>query len=356
MRVEQPPVDEAAVEAFVEQVAGDIAGAMTTIFCAIGDRLGLFSALAEGDGTAAQIAARAHVDERYVREWANGLVTAGYLTLDAASGRYALPPAHAPVLADEGGPAFFGGLHGMVREMLGVVDQVEDAFRTGGGVPLSGYGEDFWTATERTTRPSFEHQLLAEWIPAVEGLAEQLRGGARVADVGTGTGVAPIKIAQAYPEVRVHGIDIHEPNIEQARRAAAAAGLQDRVTFDAGDAVAKIPGTYDVMTIFLVLHDSADPLALLRNARAALADDGTLLIQEINCHADVHEDAGPIGTIVYGLSLLHCMTQSLAAGGAGLGTAGLPESSLRALCLEAGFGSVERVWEGPLDVIYAVRP
>jgi 2-polyprenyl-3-methyl-5-hydroxy-6-metoxy-1,4-benzoquinol methylase len=355
-RQAQQTIEESRVEEFLGRVIGDIAGTMTTIFCALGDRLGLFAALAEEEATSEELAAKLGLQERYVREWANGLVTAGYLARDPISGRYALPPEHVPVLADEGGLAFMGGAHQMIREIVGTIDTIERSFREGGGVRLNDYRDEFWIALERLTGPSFEHQLVQEWIPAVNGLEARLRAGARVADVGTGTGIAPITLAQAFREADVRGFDIHGPNIERATKTAREAGVADHVGFEQADGVKGIPGRYDLITMFAVVHDTSDPLALLQNARGALEDDGVLLIDEINCHETVEDDRGPLGTFLYGLSLLHCTPQSMALGGAALGTCGLPEARLRALCLEAGFGSVERVWEGPLDAVYAVRP
>lgn len=358
MAAEQPQqaIDESRVEEFLGRVIADIAGAMTTVFCAVGDRLGLFAALAGEEATTEELAAKLGLHERYVREWANGLVTAGYLTRDPITARYALPAEHVPVLADEGGLAFVGGAHQMIREILGTVDVVERSFRDGGGVRLDDYRDEFWTGLERLTGPAFEHQLVQEWIPAVDGLEARLRTGGRVADVGTGTGVAPITIARAFPAVTVCGFDIHGPNIERAAARAREAGVADRARFEQADGVEGIPGRYDLITMFAVVHDTSDPLALLQNARGALADDGVLLIDEINCHDTVEGNGGPLGTFLYGLSLLHCTSQSMALGGAALGTCGLPETRLRALCLDAGFGSVERAWEGPLDAVYAVRP
>ena len=352
----QQTLEESGVEEFLERVIGDIAGTMTTVFCALGDRLGLFAALAEEEATSKELAAKLGLHERYVREWANGLVAAEYLARDSVTGRYVLPPENVPVLADEGGIAFLAGAHQMIREILGTVDIIERSFRDGGGVRLDTYRAEFWTGLERLTGPAFEHQLVQEWIPAVGGLESRLRAGARVADIGTGSGFAPITLARAFPAATVRGFDIHLPNIARATQVAREAGVADRVRFEQADGVKGIPGRYDVITMFAVVHDTSDPLALLRNARAALDDDGVLLIDEINCHDTVEEDRGPLGTFLYGLSLLHCTPQSVALGGAALGTCGLPETRLRGFCLDAGFGDLQRVWEGPLDAVYAVRP
>ncbi|MDQ3751794.1 MAG: class I SAM-dependent methyltransferase [Actinomycetota bacterium] len=353
--VPAPPIDEARIEEFAERILGDLAATMATAFSVLGDRLGLFRALSEGAATSDQLAARTRLDERYVREWASGLMAAGYLDYESATQRFTLPVEHAAVLSDEGGPAFLGGAHQFVGELLKVLDPVEQAFRHGGGVPLEQYGDAFWQGVERLTGISFEHQLVQEWIPAVVGLEDKLRDGAVLADIGCGSGVAAIKIANAFPRCEVHGFDIHAPNIARAARAAREAGVDDRVSFQELDAIAGIPGSYDVITFFDVVHDSRDPVGLMSAARAALRDAGVCVVLEINCHEDLDENTGPVGALFYGSSLLHCMTQSLAADGAGLGSCGLPEARLRSLCLEAGFQSLECVAEGPLDLLYEAR-
>jgi SAM-dependent methyltransferase len=353
---ERRSVDAARVEEFVGRAVGDVAGAMVTALCAVGDRLGLFKTLAGRPATSQELATATGLHERYVREWANGLVAAGYLIRDPETGRYAVPPEHVAVLADEGSLPFLGGLYQLVREMLGTIDVVERSFREGGGIGLEEYRDEFWIGLERLTGPSFDHQLVQEWIPAVSGLVDRLNAGASIADIGTGTGIAPIRIAQAFPAVRVTGFDIHGPNVERGADAAKREGVSDRVRFERVDAEERIPGRYDVITMFAVVHDTSDPLALMRNARDALEDDGVVLIDELNSHETPEAHPQPIGPVIYGFSLFHCTPQALARGEVALGAAGLPESRLRELCAAAGFSIVDRVWEGPLDAVYAVRP
>lgn len=356
IQIEAPPVDPEAVEEFLGRVIGDAAATMTTVMCALGDRLGLFRTLAGGPCSSAELARRAGVDERYAREWCNVLTAAGYLTHDGATGIYALPPAHVPVLADDGGPASFGGMHQILRSVLALIDPLEEHFRIGGGIPIEAYDDEFWTGLERTTGIGFDHLLVQEWIPQVAGLEEKLVAGADVADIGCGTGRALIRLAQAFPASRFHGFDVARNALERAEAAAEAAGVADRVRFSRLDATGGLPGAYDVVTTFDVVHDAADPAALVRTARRALRDDGVWLVLEIHSHDELADAAGPIGTLLYGISVMHCMTVSLSNGGAGLGTCGVPESVLRGLCLEAGFESVRRVCDAPLDVLYEVRP
>lgn len=349
------PVDPGRIEEVAGKVLGDLAATMATIACGIGQRLGLFRALAEGPARSDEVATATGLQERYVREWASGLTAAGYLVHHPEDGRFSLSPEHAAVLADERHPAFLGAAHEVVRELFGVLDPLEQAFRRGGGVTLASYGDEFWSAVRRLTGVSFEHLLVPNWIPAIAGLEERLNAGARLADVGCGGGVALIELAKAFPRSTFNGFDIHGPNIEHAAQAARAAGIADRVTFERRDATEALPGRYDAVTLFDVAHDCSDPVRLLREVRSALTSDGVLVILEARCGERLEDNQGPVGTLLYGLSLLHCLPQSLAAGGAGLGTCGLPESKLRKLCVEAGFTSLESVAEEPLDVLYAAR-
>ena len=350
-----PPLEEQRIERFAERVVSDLGATMTTLFWSLGARLGLFRALGRGPASSAELSARAGLDERYVREWASGLAAAGYLDHDAASQQFALPAEHAAVLSQEGGPAFLGGAYQVVYELLGVLEPLQHAFEKGGGVALDAYGEGFWHGVQRLTGVGFQNYLVQAWLPAVSGLEARLRKGAVVADVGCGTGIAALELARVFPDSRIVGFDRHAPNVEQARRAARAAALETRVSFEVLDAIEGLPGRYDVVTLFDVVHDGRDPLGLLAAVQRSLNPDGVCLILEVNCGERLEDNRGPTGALLYGLSLMHCMTQSLASGGAGLGTCGLPEPKLRALSLEAGFLDLERVWDGPMDVLYSAR-
>jgi 2-polyprenyl-3-methyl-5-hydroxy-6-metoxy-1,4-benzoquinol methylase len=351
----EPVVDEQAVEEFMGRVLGDTAGVWATVMSAIGDRLGLFRVLVEGAVTPAELAHRAGIDERYAREWCSVLASAGYIEHDAPSGTFRLPAAHAAVLADDG-LASAGGLHEMTCAVMGMIDPVEDSFKTGAGVPYKAYPAGFWSGLERLTGTNFDHLLVQEWVPSIEGLEERLIAGADVADIGCGTGRALIRLAQAYPDSRFRGFDLTPEAIAVARASAEAAGVADRVAFEVHDVAQGIPGEYDLVTTFDVVHDSADPAAIVRTARQAVRPDGVWLVLEIHSHDNLDDAAGPLGVLLYGISVMHCMSVSIAQGGAALGTCGVPESVLRQLCLEAGFQSVGRIHESPLDVVYEVRP
>jgi 2-polyprenyl-3-methyl-5-hydroxy-6-metoxy-1,4-benzoquinol methylase len=350
-------VDEAKVEAFMEKAFGDFTGAMLTSMCALGDRLGLFKALAEmGPATAGELASRTGVNERYAREWLRGMTAGGYVAYDRGGDRYVLPPEHAPVLASEGGPMFLGGAYQETIGMLSVFNAVADRFRDGGGVEQASYPDDFWDGLSRFTNAWFENLLVPVWIPAMPDLAAKLEAGALCADVGCGAGRASIKLAQEYPSSRHVGYDVSDAQIERARRNAADAGVGDRVRFEKRDVVEGLPEKFDVVTTFDVIHDAADPLGLLKAIRAGLDDDGIYVCLDINCADDPADNEGPLAAAFYGFSVFYCMTTSLANGGAGLGTCGLPHAKLSELCEEAGFGEVRRLpLENPFNNVYEVR-
>jgi 2-polyprenyl-3-methyl-5-hydroxy-6-metoxy-1,4-benzoquinol methylase len=350
--------DEARAEAFVGRVLGDTGGANAVLLATVGDRLGLFKTLAaNGPVTSGELAERAGIDERYGREWLSGMTAAGYLHYEPAGGRFTLPAEHAPALAQEHGPFFFGGVHEMMSSWAGVLDRVVDAFRQGGGVPQSAYGEHMWEGLERFTAGWFENLLLPVWLPAMPRVRAALEAGADVADIGCGRGRALIKLAQAYPASRYVGYDAFEPTIEQARERARAAGVAEQVRFERRDAADGLPERFDLVTTFDVVHDAVDPRGMLAAIRSALRPDGTYVCLDINCSDRIEENAGPLGTLFYAASLLYCMTTSLAHAGEGLGTCGLPEVTLRELCAEAGFTGVRRVpLDNPFNNLYEITP
>jgi 2-polyprenyl-3-methyl-5-hydroxy-6-metoxy-1,4-benzoquinol methylase len=342
------PAAEAATEAFAERVLADYAGANAFFMASIGDRLGLFTQLAQnGPATSGELADRTGLDERYLREWLGGMAAAGYLDYKPAASTYSLPPERAPVLAEEAGPAFFGCAFFDFSTNFGdTYHQLLGAFRTGGGVSQDAYGAEVAYSIDRFTAPWFEHMLVAEWLPEMPDVRAKLAEGAAVCDVGCGQGRAIVRLAQAFPKSTFVGLDVYEPAIRVAERAAEEAGVADRVRFQVRDAAEGLGGVYDVVTTFDVVHDSVDPPGLLRAIRAGLADDGRYVCVDINCADRPEENTGPMGTILYGLSLAYCLPVSLAEGGAGLGTLGLPESRLREVALEAGFAKVRRL---PID-------
>jgi len=350
-----PTLEEQAA-AFTGRVLGDTAAAATVVMAALGDRLGLFKRLAsDGPATSVALAGRASLDERYVREWLRGMYAAGYLTYEPGAMTFAIPEAHVPTLATEPGPAFFGGVH---QELLGAVQRYDDilaSFRSGGGVHQGHLHPDVGLGTARFTAAWHEHLLVPEWLPLVPITRALLEDGADVADVGCGAGLACINLARHFPASRFVGYDVSPASVDAARLNAKEAGVEDRVTFEVLDASQGLPRMFDVITTFDVVHDAVAPRALLSSIREALREGGRYVCLDINCSAETTENVGPIPTLLYGFSLLYCMTTSLAEGGAGLGTLGLPEPVLRELAAEAGFSGVRRVeMDNPFNSLYEV--
>lgn len=352
-------LEQAAVEAFAERVLGDYAGANAFFMAGIGDRLGLFKELAaNGAATSDELAIRTRLEERYVREWLGGMAAAGYLDYDPATGRYALPADHVPVLAEEAGPFFFGSAFFDFSTNFGeTYRRLVDAFRDGGGVPQSEYGAEVAESIERFTAPWFEHMLVQQWLPLMPDTLAKLEKGAIVCDVGCGRGRALSKLAAAFPRSRFVGYDVYEPAIQAARARVQDAGVADRVRLEVRDAAQGFGERFDVVTTFDVLHDSVDPRGILSAIRSALSSDGRYICLEINCADRPQDNLGPLGTVLYGLSLAYCLPVSLAEGGAGLGTLGLPESRLSELATEAGFSKVRRVpIDDPFNSVYELTP
>jgi 2-polyprenyl-3-methyl-5-hydroxy-6-metoxy-1,4-benzoquinol methylase len=349
-------IDKEKLGAFMEHVLGDAAGLMAATLATLGDRLGLFKALASsGPASSDELAAAAQVNERYAREWLRGMHAAGYVERDG--GRYVLPHEHGQVLAAEGGPAFLGGAFQLTFGYLRTIDRLTEAFRSGGGVPQSAYPTDTWEGMSRFSRSYYDNLLVQRWLPAVPGLEQRLAEGASWADVGCGAGIAVIRLAEAFPTSTFVGYDSFEGQLALARQAAAEAGVSDRVSFELLDGSAGLPQSYDVISTFDVVHDAVDPEGLVRAIRRGLNRDGTYLMLEMNSADDPDQNLGPLATLMYGISVVYCMTTSLAHGGDGLGTCGLPAARVAELCRRAGFAGVEQIdIEDPFNALYVVTP
>jgi SAM-dependent methyltransferase len=356
MAIDTSP-DTAAVEAFAEKTFGDLVGTFSILLATFGDRFGFFKHLAsEGPQTSRQLAGTAGVSERYTLEWLSGMTAAGYLTHDALTGTFALPAEHAPVLADEGGPAFIGGLLHQIPAALSVYESLAEAFRTGGGVPMSNYPQGFWDGMQRDSNTTIGNALTQEWIPAMPDLQQGLEQGVAVAEVGCGSGQALIRLAEAFPNSRFVGYDSFPAQVELAIAGVEAAGLSGRVRIERHDVSTGLPERFDVITSFDVVHDAASPAALLAAIHRSLNPGGIYAMLEPAAGESIEDNLGPVGTILYSFSLFYCLGVSLAEGGPGLGTAGLPESKVRSLATNAGFRSVRNTGiTHPLYALYELR-
>ena len=253
---------------------------------------------------------------------------------------------------------FFGGVYEETAGILPVLDDLGEAFRSGGGVPSAAYGERFWNGLERFTGTWYNHLLIPVWLAEMPAVLDKLEAGADVADVGCGHGKALITLATEFPAGRYLGYDVHAPAVERARAAAEQAGVADRVRFEHRDAADGLPaGVHDVVLTCEVLHDAADPGGLLRSIRETLRPDGRYVCVDINASHRPEDNTGPLAALFYGFSVLYCMTTSLAQNGAALGTCGFDPYTAERLCRQAGFSQVRRLpLDNPFNNVYEIIP
>jgi 2-polyprenyl-3-methyl-5-hydroxy-6-metoxy-1,4-benzoquinol methylase len=351
------PIDGAKLEAFVGQAVTDMGAAISGLLLHIGDRLGLYKAMAgAGPLSSDELARRTGTAERYVREWLANQTAGGYVSYDPAERTYELPAEHAMVLANEDSPVFLGGAYEAIASCYADHDTFVDAFCTGAGVGWHEHDERLFSGVVRLFRPGYAAHLVEEWLPALDGVVDKLRAGASVADVGCGRGASTVIMAQAFAHSSFAGFDIHEPSIHAAHVAAVEAGVQHRTRFDIA-AAKELPGEgYDLVCLFDALHDMGDPVGAARHIRQALAPDGTLLLVEPYSGDGLEDNINPVGRTFYGLSTVICTPGSLAQEvGLGLG-AQAGERQLTAVLHEAGFSRVRRATETPFNLILEARP
>ncbi|MFZ0213136.1 MAG: class I SAM-dependent methyltransferase [Candidatus Acidiferrales bacterium] len=338
------------------RVVGDMGGAFTMALGYVGDRLGLFKAMAgAGQMRSPNLAARTQLNERYVREWLRAMVAAEYVDYDTNTDSYRMTEEQAFVLANEDSPLFVGGAFHFTTPSICNISKIVEAFQKGGGISYAKIGKEIPHAIERFFRPGYINFLTSMWLPAISGLVEKLQRGAAVADVGCGCGQSTIAMAKAYPKSKVLGIDFHAPSIKRAKSLAKNAKLKNVKFLRA--AAHEIPKDkkFDLICSFDCIHDMVDPKATLKAIHGALADDGVYLWSEPNASANAHENRNPIGKAFHSISPMHCMTVSLAHNGAGLGTV-IGEEGARALARGAGFKRFERLpIQNPFNQFFALR-
>jgi len=334
-------LDRDRIEAFLDRFTGFLTGATTIGLLAVADRSGLNSYLGEHtSGTAADIAEGARLDERYVTEILSGLAAAGVVEYEPSTKVFSLPPEHALFLSSEISPYFMGGWLDMMPSILSQVEGVAKATVHGGGVGFEEFGRTIIRGIDRGNAPSQRIFLTSKWLPAISGMVEQLEGGIRVADIGSGSGTAAILMAQAYPNSEVVGYDISDDSVSVARSRAEDIPNVEFHGYTAED-IPTEPG-FDLITSFDVIHDLADPMSGLKRIREALRPDGSYLMMEPKASSHLENNLNDRGALLYGVSTLHCMTQSLAQNGAGLG-ASWGEEMAREYATEAGFASFNRL-------------
>jgi SAM-dependent methyltransferase len=349
-------LDPERLDALLGQAVGEFGATVNAALVVIGDRLGLYRALAEAEAlTSAQLAQRTGTAERYVREWLNAQAASGYVEYDAATCRYALSPEQAAILADESGPAFVGGGFQIALGAAAGLERIQDAFLTGAGMGWHEHDHNVFEGCERFFEPGYRANIIDAWIPALEGVHERLRAGGRVADVGCGHGVSSIVIAEGYPAAQVIGFDYHAESIAEARRRAEGAGVSDRVRFEVAAANAFPGAGFDLVACFDCLHDMGDPVAVARHVRGALADDGTWMIVDPYAGDRVEDNLNPVGRAYYAFSTMLCTPNSLSQdGGLALG-AQAGEARLREVVTAGGFTRVRLAAETPFNLVLEAR-
>ncbi len=346
-------MDREKAMAFVDQFTAMASHTTTIALLAIADRTDLLRVMVgKGGMTAVDIATEAELEERYVTEIAAGLAAAGVLGYDPNFERFSLSDEIAAVVADDTSPYAMVGWLDTLPATMSRLREIADATRHGGGVPFEEFGDDMVRGIDRGSAPSMRILLTRRWLPAMPDVVERLSAGDSIADVGCGSGAAAIAMATAYPASTIWGFDVHEGSIEQAK---AKVSSHSNVHFEArsGDDIPTDIG-FGLITTFDVIHDLFDPLGTVRRIREALAEGGAYLMVEPRMSARLEENLHARGALLYGISTLHCLTQSLAIGGAGLGAAWGPEKA-EALCREAGFSSFEELpIDNPFSAFYRV--
>ncbi len=352
-----PAIDERKLEALMGQIVADIGAAWSAPLVRIGEKLGLYKAMAgAGPLSSQEVADRAGAAERYVREWLRAQAAGGYLTYDPKTGTYVLPDEHALALVDEDSPFYVLGGFEAVASIQTDEDELAERFRTGEGMGWHEHDHRLFSGTERFFRPAYRGHLVGEWIPALDGVEEKLERGAAVADVGCGHGASTVILAEAFPRSRFRGFDYHQASIERAREAAEEAGVADRVTFEVATAK-EYPGTdYDLVCVFDCLHDMGDPVGAAAHIRNTLVPDGTWMIVEPYAGDRVEDNLNPVGRLYYSASTTLCTPASLDQEvGLALG-AQAGEARLTEVLEQGGFASVRRAAETPFNLILEARP
>jgi SAM-dependent methyltransferase len=347
-------MNEAKLQDFMGKLVVDMGGAALMANVILGEELGLYRAMADGSPiTAEELAERTGCNARLVREWLSAQAASGYVEHEA--GRFRLPPEQALALADEDSPVYVAGGAVVLASMFMDKDKLVAAMRGDGALSWADHHPCLFSGTERFFRPGYRANLVSSWLPALEGVTARLEQGAKVADIGCGHGASTVILAQAFPNSTFHGFDLHGPSIEQARRRAADAGVQERALF-AQAAAKEFPGAdFDLVCFFDCLHDMGDPVGAARQAHAALKPGGTVLLVEPYANDSLEQNLNPVGRLFYAASTCICTPNSLSQEvGLGLG-AQAGERRLRHVFMEAGFSHFRRATETPFNLVLEAR-
>jgi SAM-dependent methyltransferase len=348
-------IDDARLMEFLNRFVGDLGATMAAGNIVVGDRLGLYRALADGPLRPQELAERTGTAPRYVDEWLRGQAAGGYVEYAPETGHYWLTEEQTFVLTNPDGPVCAPGAFQLAVAALRAEPEITEAFRTGAGVGWHNHDADVFAGCERFFRPGYGASLISSWLPALDGVEAKLRDGALVADIGCGHGASTLLMATEYPRSTVIGSDYHAESIAAARKRSAAVGLDAQVRFEVANAQTFTGGPFDLVTTFDALHDMGDPLGAARHVLQELADGGTWMIVEPFAGASVGDNLNPVGRIYYSFSTFLCVPNALSQeGGYSLG-AQAGEEPMRRIVTDAGFGTFRRVAETPFNIVYEAR-
>jgi SAM-dependent methyltransferase len=349
-------VDMDKLNAFLGQFVGDLGAAVHTGMVVIGEKLGLYKALAAGPVTSAELAAKTKTDERYLREWLASQAAGGYVSYDEKTNKFSLTEEQAFALANEDSPAYIPGAFQLALGSLAAVPRIADSFLSGAGMGWHEHDDGVFHGCEKFFRPGYAANLVTSWIPALHDVKQKLEAGGRVADVGCGKGASTILLAKAFPKSQFFGFDYHDKSIEGARETAKQDGVADRVTFQVAKAK-EFPGKdYDFVTVFDCLHDMGDPVGAAAHVRESLSKDGTWMIVEPFASDELKDNLNPVGRVYYSFSTLLCTPCSRSQEvGLCLG-AQSGEARIRQVISSAGFTRFRRATETPFNIVYEARP
>jgi SAM-dependent methyltransferase len=350
-----PALDMNKLNTFIGQFVTDLGAAVHAGMVVIGEKLGLYKALAGAPMSSAQLAAKTKTDERYLREWLSSQAAGGYITYDAKTDQFSLSEEQVFTLATEDSPAYLPGAFELALGSLAAVPRITEAFRTGAGMGWNEHADGVFHGCEKFFRPGYAANLVSAWIPALSGVEEKLEAGARVADVGCGRGASTILMAKAFPNSRFFGFDYHEESIEAAREAARRNGLAGRVIFEVAKAK-DFPGKdFDFVAVFDCLHDMGDPAGAAAHVRQSLAKDGTWMIVEPFANDELKDNLNPVGRVYYSFSTLLCTPCSRSQEiGLCLG-AQAGETRIREVVTAAGFNRFRRATDTPFNIVFEAR-
>lgn len=349
-------VDTDRLNAFMGKMVAEFGAAMNASLVLLGDKLGLYRTLAaKGPMNSSELASATGTTERYVREWLASQAASGYVEYDSGSGKFSMLPEQAMALADEDSPVFLGAFGNVIASTFLDEPKISDAFKSGKGVGWNRRSECLFCGTARFFRTGYMHYLVQEWLPALDGVVDKLKRGAKVADVGCGHGVSTRLMAEAFPNSRFYGFDYHEGSIEAARKATSEAKLGDRVSFAVHSAKNYPAEGYDLVCFFDCLHDMGDPVGAIRHVRESMAKDGTCMLVEPFANDRLEDNLNPVGRVYYAASTMICTPASLDQEvGLALG-AQAGEARLRKVASEGGLSRFRRAAETPFNLILEAR-